>query len=93
VLPHRAAGAVSAIEDAEALSVFLRGAIPDSVHDALQRVFRVRYKRVSEIQAGSRADGLLSPPDPHAGEVMMRLWDYPGAQRWMDERPEMVLEA
>jgi 2-polyprenyl-6-methoxyphenol hydroxylase-like FAD-dependent oxidoreductase len=90
VLPHQAAGSVSAIEDAEALSVFLRGAAPESVHAALQQVFRVRYKRVSEIQAASRAGGLRAPPDPKSGEALMRLWIYPGAQRWADERPDMM---
>jgi 2-polyprenyl-6-methoxyphenol hydroxylase-like FAD-dependent oxidoreductase len=92
VLPHKAGGALSAIEDAEALSAFLLNTAPDAVHAALQQVFRVRYKRASEIQAESRADGIDAPPRPQSEAQFVRMWSYGGAWKWMEERPEMVLE-
>jgi salicylate hydroxylase len=93
VLPHVAAGAMSAIEDAEALSAFLRGVAPEGVHDALMRTFRVRYKRASECQSGSRKEGLFSAPNPNTKEDALRRWDYPGAEKWEKERSDMILDA
>jgi 2-polyprenyl-6-methoxyphenol hydroxylase-like FAD-dependent oxidoreductase len=96
VLPHRAAGAMSAIEDAEALSVFLRHVTPGSptsVHNALLQAYRVRYKRASMCQLASRAEGINSEQKPDSGEEILRIWTYPGAERWAAERPDMVLDA
>jgi 2-polyprenyl-6-methoxyphenol hydroxylase-like FAD-dependent oxidoreductase len=91
VLPHQAAGALAAIEDAEALYLTLRDATRATAHDCLQRAFRIRYKRASECQSVSRRLGILSPPDPHAMLNMFKTWDYPGAERWEIDRPDMVL--
>jgi 2-polyprenyl-6-methoxyphenol hydroxylase-like FAD-dependent oxidoreductase len=93
VLPYGAAGALTAIEDAEALYVTLRDATRATVHDCLQRAFRIRYKRASACQADSRSQGLQSPPFPHAMKNLYSLWDYPRAERWEVERPDMVLPA
>jgi 2-polyprenyl-6-methoxyphenol hydroxylase-like FAD-dependent oxidoreductase len=92
VLPHQAGGALSSIEDAEALGAFLRGATPDNVHAALQRVFRVRFKRTAQYQLKSRAEGLRAegPPPSHLQQI--QFWDYPGAVRWESERRDMVLQ-
>lgn len=95
VLPYQAAGAMSALEDAEALATCLRditvGSDPKSINDALQRVFRLRYKRASECQLRSRAVGLGLPPSKTATEDLFDLWTYPGAEKWEVERPDMVL--
>ena len=58
MLPHRAQGACQAIEDAEAVGTFLRGITAATVPAALRRVFRVRFRRVSRVQAASQASGL-----------------------------------
>jgi 2-polyprenyl-6-methoxyphenol hydroxylase-like FAD-dependent oxidoreductase len=96
VLPHQAAGAMSAIEDAEALALYLRGASSDagSVHEALMWVFRVRLKRASECQALSRANNILHVrTGADMGDDVARMWRYSGAERWAAERPDMVLDA
>jgi 2-polyprenyl-6-methoxyphenol hydroxylase-like FAD-dependent oxidoreductase len=93
VLPHQAAGALSSIEDAEALAVTLRSATRETVHECLQRAFRIRFKRASACQLNSRREGILSPPNSQATEDLFALWDYPGAERWEVERPDMVLSA
>jgi salicylate hydroxylase len=93
VLPHQAAGAISAIEDAEALYITLRTATRDTVHECLQRAFRIRFKRTAECQAASRREGILAPPNPQGGEDIFMLWDYPGAERWEAERSDMILPA
>jgi 2-polyprenyl-6-methoxyphenol hydroxylase-like FAD-dependent oxidoreductase len=86
VPPHQAAGALSAIEDAEALGAFLRGVDRNGVHNALRRVFRVRYRRTSEIQAASRRESLTGTP---GGQL--ETYDYVGAEKWEREKPDMVL--
>jgi hypothetical protein len=85
---------MSAIEDAEALSVILPNTPTDatSVNKALNRVFRVRYKRASLCQAESRANGLSAQPGSESTSPL-NLWMYPGAARWELERPDMVLPA
>jgi salicylate hydroxylase len=90
VLPHQAGGALSGIEDAEGLGTFLRGVTRDGVHNALQRVFRLRFKRASRYQLLSRVEGIKKGAPPTHEEVV-RAWDYPGAARWEVERPDMVL--
>jgi 2-polyprenyl-6-methoxyphenol hydroxylase-like FAD-dependent oxidoreductase len=90
VLPYQAAGALSAIEDAEALYITLRDANRATVHESLQRAFRIRHKRASSCQAASRREGLTAPPNPHAVRDVSALWDYIGAERWEAERPEML---
>jgi 2-polyprenyl-6-methoxyphenol hydroxylase-like FAD-dependent oxidoreductase len=92
VLPHVAAGAMSAIEDAEAISFYLRGANRDTVHDALLQAFRARYKRASWAQAKSRADGLLVAAPRNSAEDLMELWTYPGAEQWVMQRPDMIMD-
>jgi salicylate hydroxylase len=91
VLPHQAGGALSAIEDAEALGQFLSGTTRNTVHEDLLHVFRVRFKRTAQFQLRSRTDGLYkaAPPVPHAEQ--MRRWDYIGAARWESEHADMVL--
>lgn len=97
VLPHQASGAMSAIEDAEALSIFLRAVAPSSdtkaINEALQHVFRVRYKRASLCQTRSRAMGLLASEKigKQSSDELFELWMYPGATQWEVERPDMVL--
>jgi 2-polyprenyl-6-methoxyphenol hydroxylase-like FAD-dependent oxidoreductase len=91
MLPHQGAGAMSAIEDAEALAFALRGVPAAGVHAALQRAFRLRYKRASDCQAASRAECLFAPPNPQGGTQMFERWCYPGAERWEAERPDMIL--
>jgi 2-polyprenyl-6-methoxyphenol hydroxylase-like FAD-dependent oxidoreductase len=90
VLPHQASGALCAIEDAEALGAFLRGAARADVPAALQRVFRARFRRASEFQKNSRATGLYSASTGADGLVAQ--WEYAGAEAWESERPEMVLK-
>jgi 2-polyprenyl-6-methoxyphenol hydroxylase-like FAD-dependent oxidoreductase len=95
VLPHQAAGAMSAIEDAEALSVYLRHATSDasSVHAALMQMFRVRFKRASQCQELSRVNNILNvEPNANKGDMTLRLWTYPGAEQWAAEHREMVLD-
>jgi salicylate hydroxylase len=95
VLPHRAGGALSAIEDGEALGVFLRGVDRAGVSAALHRVHRVRAARAADFQAKSRADGLRGG-DKIAGTRggdLFAMWMYPGAERWEAEHPELSAEA
>jgi 2-polyprenyl-6-methoxyphenol hydroxylase-like FAD-dependent oxidoreductase len=80
-----------AIEDAEALAFVLRSSSVADVHAALLRAFRLRYKRASECQAASRAEGLGAPPNPNSGKEAFARWMYPGAERWEVERPDMVV--
>jgi 2-polyprenyl-6-methoxyphenol hydroxylase-like FAD-dependent oxidoreductase len=95
VLPHQAGGAMSAIEDAEALGVFLRDASPKArsvtVTETLQRVFRVRLRRASQIQYDSHAEGIqaAAPPTP---DKLLQIWNYKGAVKWAEEHPERVLK-
>jgi salicylate hydroxylase len=95
VLPHRAGGAASAIEDAEALGVFLRGVGRAGVSAALQRVYRVRAARAADFQAKSRADGLRGGDKLAGGRGgdVFAMWMYPGAERWEAEHPELSAEA
>jgi 2-polyprenyl-6-methoxyphenol hydroxylase-like FAD-dependent oxidoreductase len=95
VLPHQAAGAMSAIEDAEAIAAYLRGSTADakSVHDALTQVFRVRFKRTAECQALSRAHNILHlRTGADLSSKILEMWVYSGAERWAAERPDMVLD-
>lgn len=86
---------MSAIEDAEALSVFLRKASlgHGSTQDALDRTFRVRYKRASLCQTRSRAWSIASvrKAGKKPTDDVFELWMYPGAERWEVEHPDMVL--
>lgn len=97
VLPHQASGAMSAIEDAEALSMYLREVTPTSnpkaVNHALQHAFRVRYKRASFCQTRSRAMGLLAwdKNNKQSSDELFELWMYPGAAQWEVARPDMIL--
>jgi hypothetical protein len=91
VLPHQAGGAMTAIEDAEALGFFLRDATAASVTDALTRVFRVRFKRASQVQYDSHVEGIqaAAPPTP---DKLLQIWNYKGAYKWEEEHPDMVLK-
>jgi 2-polyprenyl-6-methoxyphenol hydroxylase-like FAD-dependent oxidoreductase len=97
VLPHQAGGAMSAIEDAEALGVFLRDTSPKpesesiTVTEALQRVFRVRFRRASQVQHDSHVEGIqaAAPPTP---DKLLQIWNYKGAVKWAEEHPELVLK-
>jgi 2-polyprenyl-6-methoxyphenol hydroxylase-like FAD-dependent oxidoreductase len=91
VLPHRGAGATSAIEDAEALAAFLHDATPATVPAELVRAFAVRYKRATAFQTASRVQNSTAPPDPADSERVLRVYAYPGAERWAAENPGMVL--
>jgi 2-polyprenyl-6-methoxyphenol hydroxylase-like FAD-dependent oxidoreductase len=83
---------MSAIEDAEALGSFLRGVDREGVHDALLRVFRVRFRRVSEIQAASRRESLVGLPGfQRRSDGGLETYEYVGAEQWERERPDMVL--
>jgi 2-polyprenyl-6-methoxyphenol hydroxylase-like FAD-dependent oxidoreductase len=93
VLPHKSSGTISAIEDAEALHLTLRNATRETAHDGLQRAFRMRYKRSMECQAASRKDNLFAPPNPRAMQEIFAQWEYPGAERWETDRPDMILSA
>jgi 2-polyprenyl-6-methoxyphenol hydroxylase-like FAD-dependent oxidoreductase len=93
VLPHQAAGALSALEDAEALGTFLRGTTRAMVPMALRRVFRTRLRRVSGLQAQSRAQSTrnMKIGDANGAATIRERWEYPGAEAWERERPDMVL--
>jgi 2-polyprenyl-6-methoxyphenol hydroxylase-like FAD-dependent oxidoreductase len=93
MLPHRAGGALSAIEDAEALGVFLARADRASAPAALRRVFCARASRTREFQAKSRADGLRSRDTLQGARSgdLFEMWVYPGVERWVEEHPELVL--
>jgi salicylate hydroxylase len=93
VLPHRGAGATSAIEDAEAVAFVLRNATADSAPEALAHAMRIRYKRTTESQVASRAEGLHAVIDLHHAESVLQAWAYPGAEKWEQERPEMMMDA
>jgi 2-polyprenyl-6-methoxyphenol hydroxylase-like FAD-dependent oxidoreductase len=82
---------MSAIEDAEALSAYLRDATRDSVPEALDHAFRVRYRRASQVQYDSRVEGIHAGPPPPP-ERLLEIWNYPGALKWEVEQPELVLK-
>jgi 2-polyprenyl-6-methoxyphenol hydroxylase-like FAD-dependent oxidoreductase len=86
---------MSAIEDAEALSAYLRKATSDpaSIHEALDHVFRVRHKRASSCQSRSRAAGLVASDNigKQSPDELFALWIYPGAEKYEAEHPEMVI--
>lgn len=86
---------MSAIEDAEALSVYLRKASLGqiSVQDAIDHTFRVRYKRASLCQTRSRAWSMAAvhKAGKEPTDNIFELWIYPGAERWEVEHPDMVL--
>jgi 2-polyprenyl-6-methoxyphenol hydroxylase-like FAD-dependent oxidoreductase len=68
VLPHIVAGAMCAVKDAEALSFVLCNVhAPEEVHSALQRAFRIRYKRCCECQVTSLVESLGAVPNPNSG--------------------------
>jgi 2-polyprenyl-6-methoxyphenol hydroxylase-like FAD-dependent oxidoreductase len=92
VLPHRGAGANSAIEDAEAISHYLKGVSRsgEDIHAALQRAFRVRFRRTARFQLISRREGIQGPA-PTQKSVVEDM-SYFGAARWEMERPDMVLK-
>ncbi|WOO78221.1 3-hydroxybenzoate 6-hydroxylase 1 [Vanrija pseudolonga] len=106
-LPYQGQGASQAVEDAEALATYLRGVGPEGVHDALIKVFKVRYKRATYAQEISRKTGLykhkgdepeppykvLDPNEPidKAG-ILAFFWDYHGAADWVKRKPEWILE-
>jgi salicylate hydroxylase len=85
MLPHLGQGANQSIEDAVALSVFLAGADPRSVPDALLGYENLRRNRTTEVQLGARANGRrydshlqdLAERDAQiAGSVPFRSWLY-----------------
>jgi 2-polyprenyl-6-methoxyphenol hydroxylase-like FAD-dependent oxidoreductase len=88
---------MSAIEDAEALSIHLPKLASSSdtkaINEVLQHVFRVRYKRASLCQTRSRAMGLLASEKigKQSSDELFELWMYPGAAQWELERPDMIL--
>jgi salicylate hydroxylase len=55
VLPHMAGGAMSAIEDAESLAAVLQFEPKSNINSALNRAFRIRFKRASFFQLSSVA--------------------------------------
>ncbi|KAI5450866.1 hypothetical protein NCC49_002607 [Naganishia albida] len=72
MLPHQGQGAAAAIEDAEALGYVLRNTTRDQVPEALQRVFRLRYRRATMVQQASRAAGL--------GDMMKKASGFEGGE-------------
>lgn len=109
VLPFQGQGAAMAFEDAEALSLYLRevdsGRDTAAIHDALDRVFRVRHPRTAFIHDISRAAGIGEQAKRYRTKMnegteskrMDRmkwfafLWDYRGAEAWEREMPDWVL--
>jgi hypothetical protein len=91
VLPHRGAGANCAIEDAEAISHYLKGVSRsgEDIHAALQRVFRMRFRRTARFQLICRRG--IQGPAPTPKSVVEDM-SYFGAARWELERPDMVLK-
>jgi 2-polyprenyl-6-methoxyphenol hydroxylase-like FAD-dependent oxidoreductase len=90
VLPHQAGGAISGIEDAEALGACLSGISRDGVNPALQKAFRIRFKRAARFQLLSHDDGIKTKRQPTIKDQMWS-WDYTGARRWEAEQPSWVL--
>lgn len=96
MVPHQGQGGSQAIEDAEALQVYLENltsvADRDRVPKALQDVFNVRIARASKIQAHSRNQAL--PPKEDTGLDAMGFakynFGYFGARAWA---AKMVEEA
>ncbi|WP_432841713.1 FAD-dependent monooxygenase [Dactylosporangium sp. CA-092794] len=85
MLPHLGQGANQSIEDAAALSVFLAGAGPQGVPEALLAYENLRRHRTTEVQLGARANGRrydshfqdLAERDAEiAGSVPFRSWLY-----------------
>lgn len=93
MLPTQGQGASQSIEDAEALQAFLSGlgskVTEDEIRNALDRVFKARYERVSLIQAYSRQQAKPATEqgsnavnlDP--GQFMKYNCDYNGAVDWL----------
>jgi salicylate hydroxylase len=104
VLPHQGQGASAAIEDAEALGHFLRGANRADASQRLRDVFNVRYKRVSYIQGISRTSGLgemrksrlaksgALPETLNPLQFSAFCWNYFGAARWAEEHSDWVTQ-
>jgi 2-polyprenyl-6-methoxyphenol hydroxylase-like FAD-dependent oxidoreductase len=78
VLPYHAPGALSSIEDAEALHVTLHNGTRENVHECLQRAFRIRYRRASECQLASHQEIILVALNL---KNIPELWNYPRAER------------
>jgi salicylate hydroxylase len=93
VIPHQGQGASQALEDAEALGAFLHDTAPENVPAALERVFRVRYRRATRIQKASRESGLhQSPKDVMtAVQEITRAHRYFGARKWEEEMQDQTL--
>ncbi|BGO99599.1 hypothetical protein RTG_01864 [Rhodotorula toruloides ATCC 204091] len=89
MLPHQGQGGGQAIEDAEALGVFLPSSTsPSSVPELLKRAEKVRYERASLIQGFSRAKAL----GPREGEKVVNAQEhaqynfgYNGAKEWAEK--------
>jgi 2-polyprenyl-6-methoxyphenol hydroxylase-like FAD-dependent oxidoreductase len=76
MLPHRAGGALSAIEDAEALGVFCARASRTREFQAKSRADGLRSR---DTLNGARSGDLFE------------MWVYAGVERWVEEHPELVL--
>jgi salicylate hydroxylase len=105
MLPHQGQGAAAAIEDAEALGYVLRNATREQVPEALQKVFRLRYRRATMVQQASRAAGLGDMlkkasgfeggelPQEFSNVMKFRQFNmsYLGAEDWEKNHGEWVL--
>jgi 2-polyprenyl-6-methoxyphenol hydroxylase-like FAD-dependent oxidoreductase len=98
VLPFRASGAFTAIEDAEAVGAYLEGVSRAEVPDALDRIFRGRFRRATSFQKASRAwtEGGEQQNGEHADlkeeSALFEEWNYPGVKAWIGQHPEMMLK-
>lgn len=72
--------------------MFLRDANAVTAPEALRRIFRVRFRRASRIQAASRAANLHHGSEGGLqSQQIAKTWGYYGAERWEKEIPEDVL--
>jgi 2-polyprenyl-6-methoxyphenol hydroxylase-like FAD-dependent oxidoreductase len=90
VLPHMAGGAMSAIEDAESLAAVLQFEPKSNINSALNRAFRIRFKRASFFQLSSRVGGIKRRA-PLSHEENVKNWNYLGAIEWEARESKMVL--
>ncbi|WWC64322.1 uncharacterized protein I303_106932 [Kwoniella dejecticola CBS 10117] len=106
MLPHQGQGASQAIEDAEAVQAYLSNAAADDVHEALEKIYKVRIKRATYIQQISRGSGLgnmrkvyraklgqVEEDDAplNPGQYRDFSWNYFGALDWEKTHPEWVM--
>ena len=103
VLPHQGQGASQAIEDAEALGALLQTVKRDGVPRALERCFKIRYKRATFSQQISRSTGLGEMRRKYVGKDVQDdapvnpaqfrdfSWNYFGALDWEKQHADWVL--